>query len=175
MSGKNVGLDSQCFSYLLDALSNLQEPTDALAEERKALVRIWFYRDVFYLSETVVSECARIRQIDRRELHENWRQVLFLDPPIQNRAEVDARTSYLLQFHPKENDCRVLAEAEDIGLDALLTYDRNFRNRLGSKSGTVKVTSPSEYWASLGVLKGAQPRMVPRYDNPLSKQSWWVW
>ena len=56
-----VGLDSQCFSYLLDALEGVSEPTDALADERKALVRTYFYSPgTFSLLPQVRAECDRI-------------------------------------------------------------------------------------------------------------------
>ena len=72
-----VGLDSQCLSYLLDAVAEVQEPIDALAEERKALIRIWFYTPgTFYVSETVVKEVAAIRAADRREFHESFVRTL---------------------------------------------------------------------------------------------------
>ena len=41
-STRHVGLDSQCLSYLLDGIAGISEPTDALAEEKKALLRTWF-------------------------------------------------------------------------------------------------------------------------------------
>ncbi|MFH1674448.1 MAG: type II toxin-antitoxin system VapC family toxin [Pseudomonadota bacterium] len=171
-----VGLDSQCLSYLLDAINGIGEPTDELADERKALIRVWFYTPgTFYLSETVVAECGRIRNISRRELHESFVQVLFLDPPVQYRVLVGSRVSALLAIHPMANDCRVLAEAEDLELDALLTYDKTFLQRLAPASLTVALVTPAVYWARLGIPKGARPETVPHNRNPLSKESWWRW
>lgn len=176
MHEPKVGLDSQCFSYLLDAIDGIEEPTDQLAQERKALIRAWLYMPgTFYLPETVVAECAKIRRAERRELHDSFRQTLFLDLPVQNRAGVESRTKFLLRFHPRQNDCRVLAEAEDLGLDTLLTYDWDFRQRLAPKSTAVAVTTPGDYWARLGVAKGSSPKTTPHKTNPLSKQSWWRW
>ncbi len=69
----HVGLDSQCLSYLLYAIGGISEPTDLLAEEKKALLRSWFYKPgTFVLTETVISEVSRIRNIDRREFHESF-------------------------------------------------------------------------------------------------------
>jgi hypothetical protein len=71
-NGPHVGLDSQCLSYLLDAIAGISEPTDLLAAEKKALLRSWFYKSgTFVLTETVISEVSRIRNIDRREFHEH--------------------------------------------------------------------------------------------------------
>jgi uncharacterized membrane protein len=71
MEERKVGLDSQCLSYLLDAIAGVEEPTDRLADERKALLRVWFYTSTtFYVSATVEAECARIRNVDSLERHE---------------------------------------------------------------------------------------------------------
>lgn len=176
MQEQGVGLDSHCVSYLLDAITGIEEPTDTLAEERKALVRIWYYRPgTFYLSETVVFECARIRQEDRRELHQRFVASSFLDLPVRDCAAVEARATCFRQFHPKLNDCRVLAEAEDLGLNTLLTYDRDFKQRLGPASPLVALTTPSAYWIRLGIPKGTRPQNVPHDTSPLSQQAWWRW
>ncbi len=75
----NVGLDSQCLSYLIDSVSDVAEPIDPLAEERKALIRVWFYTPgTFYVSETVLDEVAKIRDVDRRALHKGFVDPLFL-------------------------------------------------------------------------------------------------
>ncbi len=175
MQERKVGLDSQCLSYLIDAIDGVEEPTDPLAEEKKALLRTWFYLpSTFYVSETVVSECADIRHIDRRELHEIFIRTGFLDLPIRDRAKVGERVAQLMKAHPEEPDCRILAEAEDLGLDTLLTYDRNFMKRLNSLS-VVTLACPSAFWDSLSIPRGVRPVTVPSTTNPLSKQSWWRW
>ena len=173
---RRIGLDTQCLSYLLDAIAGIEEPWDALAEERKALIRIWFYCEHgFYLSETVVTECAAIRHLPRRDFHSKFIQTLFLDVRIQHRQIVEARTLELLSFHAKRKDCQVLAEAEDLALDSLLTYDRQFLQRLGPRSHAVTLTSPCDYWSSLDIPRGTPPKTVPHQTNPLSQQSWWRW
>ena len=175
MEQLKVGLDSQCLSYIIDVLVGVEEPTDPLANERKALVRAWFYRPVpwtFYVSETVVSECARIRDEDRQERHERFIDDLFENPPRYDSAAVVARATKLMEIHPKLNDCCILAEAEDLGLDTLLTYDADFRRRLAPVSRVV-VTTPSAYWDGLDISRGVRPQIMPDPTNPLSRQSWW--
>jgi predicted nucleic acid-binding protein len=176
MSKQKVGLDSQCLSYLIDAAAGVAEPTDSLAEERKALLRLWFYiSERFYISETVVSECARIRQVDRREIHGSFGSDTYWGMPVRDPATIAVRTKVLLQNHTKQNDCLVLAEAEDLGLDTLLTYDVDFRKRLGSKSQVVTLITPSDFWISQNVPKGSPPKVVPHNTNPLSQVLWWRW
>ena len=67
-----IGLDSQSLSYLLDAIVGIEEPTDILATEKKALVRSWFYRPggfAFTLTATVIAEVRQIPDATRREFH----------------------------------------------------------------------------------------------------------
>ncbi len=176
MHEQKVGLDSQCLSYLIDAASAATEPSDSLADERKALLRVWFYMPGrFYISETVASECEHIRNIDRRELHESFSRNSYWGMPVRNPIAVSVRAKQLMQIYPKQNDCRVLAEAEDLSLDTLLTYDHDFRKQLGSTSQTITIATPNIYWSSLGIPRGARPQRIPHPTNPLSQQSWWRW
>jgi hypothetical protein len=174
----HVGLDSQCLSYLLDGIAGINEPTDSLAEEKKALLRSWFYKPgsfTFFLTETVISEISQIRNIDRREFHKSFISTLFRDYPVQNLNAVQARAAKFALTHPKHNDCRILAEAEELELDFVLTYDHNFWKRLSNVSHTTKLLKPSAYWATLGIANGMKPVTVPHPTNPLSQQSWWRW
>ena len=172
----HVGLDSQCLSYLLDAIAGISEPSDDLADEKIALLRSWFYKPgTFVLTETVITEVSQIRSIDRRELHESFISTLFIDYPVRDLAAVQSRALQFKASHPKLNDCRILAEAEELGLDFVLTYDQDFWKRLSNSSGITKLMKPSDYWVSLGIQKGAKPVTVPHHTNPLSEQSWWRW
>ena len=172
----HIGLDSQCLSYLLDGIEGISEPTDSLAEERKALLRSWFYKPgTFVLTTTVISEVSRIRSINRREFHESFIRTHFLYYPVRNHVAVQARALQFEAFHSGYSDCLILAEAEELKLDFVLTYDNDFWRRLSSVSGTTKLMKPSAYWEILGISKGAKPVTVPDHKNPLSKQSWWCW
>ena len=174
----HIGLDSQCLSYLLDAIAGICEPTDSLASEKIALVRSWFYKPgnfTFTLTETVISEVGKIPNEERREFHESFIRTLFLDYPVRDLAVVQARAEQFQMNHPKLNDCRILAEAEELGLDIVLTYDNDFWKRLYNASLTTKLMKPSAYWLSLGVPRGAKPITVPHHTNPLSQQPWWRW
>jgi hypothetical protein len=147
-----------------------------LAEEKKSLLRSWFYRrGTFVLTETVISETSKIRNIERRNFHESFISTLFLEYSVRDPAAVQARTAQFEAYHPNPDDCRILAEAEELRLDFVLTYDHKFWKRLSNVSGTTKLLKPSDYWISLGIPKGANPVTVPHHTNPLSVQSWWRW
>jgi predicted nucleic acid-binding protein len=172
----HIGLDSQCLSYLLDAISGIGEPTDSLASEKKAILRSWFYKPrTFILTETVIAEVGRIRNLERRKFHESFVRTLFLDYPVRNLAPVQVRAAQLQVNHPKPSDCQILAEAEELRLDIVLTYDHDFLKRLSNASPTTKRMKPSAYWLGLGVPRGVKPITIPHHTNPLSEQSWWRW
>ena len=171
-----VGLDSMCLSYLIDALEGVGPPADALADQKVALVRSYLYTEgTLWVTPTVQTEFMRIKNDARRESHRRWTSVLFGVRPLMNRVVVERRTQELLVAHAAPNDCRILAEGEDIGLATLLTFDDDFIARLATGSSTVEVVRPVEFWARLAVRRGAKPVKVPTLDNPLAAQTWWRW
>jgi hypothetical protein len=174
----HVGLDSNCLSYLLDSIADIEEPTGQLADEKIALLRSWFYKPgafPFILTETVISEVARILNIERQKFHESFIQSLFLDYPISNLAAVQARAAEFTKDHSGLSDCRILAEAEELELGSVLIYDHDFLKNLSTISDTTKLMKPSSYWTSLSIPKGATPVTVSHHTNPLSEQLWWSW
>ena len=74
MAYRRVGLDSQCLSYLLDAIEQITEPVDAFAPEKKALIRSWLYmkESTFFVREKVMAEVAELRARERREFHQSF-------------------------------------------------------------------------------------------------------
>ncbi len=173
---KYLGLDSQCLSYLLDCIENITKPTDPLADEKVDLLRIWLYTSgTFIITETVLSEVSKIKNITRREFHEGFVSTLFLDYPVRDHAAIKTRAEYFETYHPKMNDCHILAEAEEINIDVMLSYDFDFIKKLGNISNTTKLMKPTEYWGNLNIPKGEKPVTVPHPTNPLSKQIWWHW
>jgi predicted nucleic acid-binding protein len=175
-----VGLDSNCLSYLLDyiakIIADISEPTGPLAEEKKALLLLWCYKPgTFFLTETVISEVSQIRDVDLREFHESFIRPLFLDIPVRSPTAVQARAAQFEKKHPKSSDCLILAEAEDLGLDFVLTYDDDFLRRLLDASNTTKLMKPTDYWTSLDIAHGTSPVTRPHDTNPLSQKSWLLW
>lgn len=171
-----IGLDSQCLSYMLDAIEGIDEPTDSLASEKKALLRSWVYKPgTFTLTETVMSEVGRISNIERRKLHESFIGTHFIASHVRDHTAIQARAGQFQLKHPPPNNCRILAEAEELGLDIVLTYDDNFWKRLHAESPTTKLMKPSAYWLGLRIPRGAEPITVPLNTNPLSQQTWWLW
>jgi predicted nucleic acid-binding protein len=171
-----IGLDSQCLSYVIDALEGLEEPTDALADQKVALVRLYLYTPgTLWVTPTVQTEFLRIKNAARRDTHRSWTSVLFGVRPLSNPASVALRADELMKTHDAPNDCRILAEAEDIRLATLLTFDDDFLARLATQGGRVKLVRPTQFWQSLGIPRGALPVKLPAHGNPLTHQRWWRW
>lgn len=171
-----IGIDSQCLSYIIDAMDGVAEPTDGLACERKALLRLYLYMPgTFYVTPTVLIECAAIRHTDRRELHASFCNVLFDEVAGTREDEVQSLAAKYSAYHSGANDCRILAEAVHGGLNILATYDGNFISHLRFKETKLKLDKPSNVWESMSIPKGAKPDKQPHHTNPLSRESWWKW
>lgn len=170
-----VVLDSNCLSYLLDGIYSTTGPTGPLADEQLALVRIMFYDEWgLYVTPTVVTECGRIRDNVRAEIHSSWLSTLIAETQPINPTAISARTTMLQQWHSDPDDCRIVAECEDASIRVTLTYDDDFISRLSART-VVKLQRPSEYWAVLGIPKGANPQTRPHDTNPLAAMTWWKW
>jgi len=176
MNTATIGVDSQCLSYLIDVIHDINEPSDNLASEKIALFRLYLYLPgTLFVTQTVVDECAKIRDEARKELHDNYIGVLFGEVLRQNTDSIDLRTKVLEQDHSGKNDCCILAEAEGAEFVSLLSYDDNFLKHLQGVSPNVNLCRPTEYWAQLNISKGTKPDKIPHATNPLAEQVWWKW
>ncbi len=171
-----IGLDSQCLSYLIDAMASICRPSRLIAEQQLALIRCFFYLpNTLWVTQTVTTECARIRDIELSDLHKSFINILFGELPLHDPSVTKNRATELGLHHSGKADCLVLAEAEDVGHQVLLTFDSSFINRLSLHAKNVKLVKPNDYWSSLGMPHGIKPDKVPHPTNPLAFQDWWHW
>lgn len=174
-----IAIDSNSFTYVIDALESIDGPAEEPKDEKLALFRIYLHLPgSFHISPTVELEFGRIRDEAKRILHQSWFDSHFLPfVPAPDTKLVQNRVLELSAgFSPKNsNDCSVLAECELHGIKVLLTYDTWFLKHLARRSTTVRVLSPTAYWSEMGIPFGAKPSKVPRGDNPMGKVSWWRW
>jgi predicted nucleic acid-binding protein len=155
------------------SISRLQE---TVAEQQLALIRLFFYRpETLFVTPTVVLECSRIRKVELAELHRSFINVLFGELRPNNPSAVQSRANALRTAHNRQNDCLVLAEAEDVKHNVLLSFDADFVRRLSRQTNAVVLTRPAEYWKSLDTPHGQPPVKIPHPTNPLSEQDWWRW
>ncbi len=170
-----ISLDSQCLTYLISALEGVAAPTDSLAEQKVALVRLYLYTPgTVWVTPTVKREFLRIRDEARRASHITWTSVLFGVRPLNDAAAVERRAASLEPLHADFDDRLVLAESEDIGFATLVSFDARFVNHL-SNHARLLLTEPAALWASLGIPRGARPDKVPAFGNPLASETWWRW
>ena len=171
-----IGADSQCFSYIINAMEGISEPVDELAPEKIALFRTYLYLpDTLYATPTVKKECAAIRDEAKKALHDSFFSSLFDEVRLANSDKIENLVGSYSSCHKKENDCRILTEAEVGGLDVLLTYDFRFLSSFLERSARVRLLRPSEFWCELSIPRGARPNKIPHPANPIGGHNWWRW
>ncbi len=171
-----VSADSNCLTFIIDAMQGISEPIDPLADERQALFRTYLYlAGTLHSTPRSKAECLRIQDPKRLDLHRRFLTANFdvVRPPNSDR--VNALADSFRAFHSDEDDCYILAEAIEGGADVLLTYDDRFIARLARMARSTRMLRPTEYWRSLDIPRGSKPDKVPDNSNPLSSESWWRW
>lgn len=173
-----VSVDSNCLTFLIDSLEGIEKPTDALAEQKIALVRCFYYGVPLLTTETVRREAENIRDPVRREKHLGWMRTHFGTVPLQALpGQISQRANYFQRFHSNardRKDCTALSEAEAAQFAILLSYDDRFVRQLSGKS-KVRLMKPVPFWTSFNIPKGTPPKWKPAHLNPLITQSWWYW
>lgn len=174
-----VTFDSQVFTYLVEANSGAYNPatdTDqAVAQERIAALRIFLYHDVIVIPPTVAREFRSISDPERRQEHELFARVHLIEPDHLDPAKVDALATYYHGLHPSMNDCRIVAEAELLRIDFLLTHDADLFKHLGRRPGYPVLALPSWFWQFMKIPRGKPPKWAPHPTHPLSQADWWRW
>ncbi|MCX5888600.1 MAG: type II toxin-antitoxin system VapC family toxin [Deltaproteobacteria bacterium] len=170
-----IAIDSNLITYLLEAMSPGYDPlSDQLSNERRAMIRIALYIHYkIYVLPTVKAEYNRIPDRMKRLEHEgqtilNTRQWKFDDQRVEERKK-----DFLLYHKNKEADCRILAEAEYVKMNILLSYDKKFIEKLNLKANGLEIIRPTEYWDRMDVSPMAQPKRRPVPSTPLWQLRWW--
>jgi hypothetical protein len=172
-----VAIDSNCLTYLASVISDVNQPSGDLADEKTALFRILVYASPVYYNDTVRIEYDNMSDQQKKVLDKNekvicFRTLLFGLQLVNNIAE-EYNT-----YHKGEQrlkDCMILAEAELTKSNILLTYDHEFYENLHSRSPYVKLMKPSECWDLLSISHGAEPVYLPETMNAMGNESWWRW
>ena len=173
---KKIAADTQVVTYFVEAAQSDYAPSlDSdvrLAAERKAVFLIALTYGLLLLP-TAHREIEAIPNLAVLLKHEEFLRTLFritnLSYP-EFAPRVDNRTDELLKLsrHPDEEDCRILAEAEVLQSDALLTFDGDFQKRLQPHTN-IPLRKPSEF----KIAPGTPRKFRPAWDNPKSQQAWW--
>lgn len=170
-----VFVDSNCLTFVVDAVWGVARPTVEPVEEKIALFRSYVYAvSTLWAGPTVEHEFERMKDEEKKVRHRAATNSLF---GIRRPDDIEAaarRAQTLSQYHDDPDDCLVVAEAEGAFGEVLLTFDGDLIKRLGQHS-RIPIMRPTEFWEALAIPRGAQPRTVPRFDNPLAAQGWWRW
>lgn len=175
-----IGIDANALTYLVEALLPGYDPendSSDLAEERIAMLRIYFYRDEpYYVLPSVKVEYKKIPNELTRDQHESIHWILLLDYNWKlDASKLNNRKQELLKHHTEDKDCQIVAEAELAGFEILLTCDVDLRKRLESRTNNLRILTPKEYWDSLEIPRGEKPEFQPTRSNPLFYAKWWRW
>ena len=172
-----VLVDSMILSYLADAIAPGYRPDsdDALDQERVAALRLYFW-DRLGVGQTAVEQSERTPDPDHRNRLDHLVAILMPEFRVEEWKEesVERRVGELMTLHRDENDCRIVAEAEALQADAIVTFDKRMRNRLRD-AVEVALLFPSELWEQLGIPRGSPPIREPHPTNPLAARSFWRW
>jgi hypothetical protein len=173
---ERIAIDANCVTYLLDALEGVVEPTDSLANQRKALVRLFFYSPgALIVTPTICREVSAIPDSERRKRHKTCLSVLFEPVFPASRSRVIELSCVYHTVHSRDGDCRALAESVEAGCDAFLSFDRAFVRNLQAYAVPLRLEQPADYWHSLAIPQGTRPRSIPAPSNPLAQHNWWSW
>lgn len=185
MSRDAVALDADAFTFLMQANTGYDPTQDSdvkVAMERVAVFRVFLHVERIIALPKVKSQVARIPHGDFRTVHRGFLRVHLEEPQVDDAAAT-ARAKELGEYHQaregaekrrREEDCRVVAEAELAEVDALLTFYKTLQKDLGSHA-RLRLLAPLEYWTALGIPRGATPVRVPDKTHPLYSADWWRW
>lgn len=168
-----VVLDSNALSYLARAFNDdFKQPrtTDPLDDEIVAVARVFLYLEyVPWIVPAVQAEYQEIRCASLLRRHDSFAANGLLEAESSVAEAAELRAIQLNAFHPHLADARVVAQAEQINADVVLTCDRDLLKSLGAKS-SLAVLRPSDYWEALNVRRGQRPAREPR-----DLGDWWRW
>ena len=148
-SEKIVAVDSHIVTYFVKAERASEPLPDDLEGEYSAVYEIALTYG-FWLLPKVEEEVQKIPDVSYRLKHEQSLTQLFRPTNLSESAsQIEVRTKELRIFHSGGNDCRILAEAEALGADVLLTFDGDFEERLKSRT-SVLLIKPSQFRIPVG-------------------------
>jgi hypothetical protein len=147
-------------------------PTDyqKLAEQKVAALRLFFWTNLA-VGETAVAQSQRARDPAIREQLDRLVAIELPEyrVPDDERNALEFRTRELTRLHEDAEDCRIVAEAELIGVPTLLTFDKTMQKRL-RRAARIEILSPTEQWDRLAIPRGRDPIREPDATNPLSRR-----
>ena len=137
-----VAVDSHIATYFVRAERDSRPQSNDLEREYKAVYEIALTYG-FWLLPKVEEELQKIPNAADRLQHDQSLIQLFRITNLRESSQIESRTKELLNWHNDENDCRILAEAEALEANILLTFDGDFQKRLNPHA-RIKLVKPSQ-------------------------------
>ena len=148
-SEKIVAVDTQIVTFFVEAERNSKSASADVQNQYNAVYDIALTCG-FWLLPKVEEEVQKIPDVAYRLKHEQSLMQLFRPTNLSESAsQIEARTKKLRMFHSDGDDCRILAEAEALEADVLLTFDGDFEKRLKSRT-SVQLIKPSQLRIPVG-------------------------
>ena len=174
-----TGIDNNVLNYLFEAMHTGQIPAAAadVAEQQVTSLRLFLWTSDLVVGRVVSFEAAQARDAQRRALLHSIiaSNLAECEVPEQDLQRWQVRAAALAAPHPRGLlDCLLVAEAEIVGADTLLTFDTRMINRL-TRHTPVKLIAPATRWRQLGIPRGTPPIWQPASSNPLSAEPFWSW
>ncbi len=172
-----LALDSNAFTYWIQTMNGApDQPSEPFADEKLALVRIFFWMpsdSSFKIVPTVRAEYEAIRDGAKLDTHNAW-ALTHVSEVRPDDAAVGIRAHQLSAYHPGKNDRRIIAECELAGISALLTCDTKLLERIRMET-PVWIARPTALWEWMRIPRAQPPNKAPACGNPLLECTWWGW
>ena len=177
----HLAFDSHVLSYFLAAnapgYDPATDPERELAPQRLAAFRLAWWTKV-YLLPVLEREVHPISGEAKRTEHLSWVYYRFLVEVLPARLDegrVSRRTVQLETAHGGRNDCRLVAEAEEIDeIEMVATNDTDMIARLQPHTRLL-LRRPADLWGELEIPRGTPPRWRPADGHPHEDAAWWRW
>lgn len=91
-----------------------------------------------------------------------------LDAQAENR--IKERIEELIDFHDDPEDREIIAEAEEVGIDVLLTRSSEFINNLATKAKNVKIMTTSQYCQRFPPNPSVRSPEPPKDTRPIDSK-----
>ncbi len=166
-------------TYLAEAMAGDYQPDrdadSALRNERVAAFRLFLWHRLG-VGETAVKQSQRTLSSEWLERLDRLVMIHLSEYRVSDArsAGMNSRVQELVCYHSDPEDCRLVAEAEALGVDCLVTFDSRLMKRLSPRTG-VHLCGAAVYWIELGIPRGTPPTIVPAWTNPIRNRNWWHW
>lgn len=158
--------------HLLRGYNPHVEPNEMLRAQHVSLLQLYFYGTSPYVLPTVE---AALQKGDKDVLLWAHHQLLDVQSRDLREAVLEERVVDLAEHYPgkaSERGRRIVAEAEQVDFDVLVTFDEQLIEHLTPYTSLL-LAQPFDCWRRMRVREGSEPRLVPAHGHPLFGTDFW--